>query len=279
MTTTFTVITPCFNAELWIEGTMQSVLAQSCFRDGSARLQYIVADGASRDSTVEIVRGIIQDHSDDHLTIKLISEPDDGVYDALAKGLARAEGDICCYINAGDFHHPQSFGVVAAIFEAGLARWLTGFQSVCNTAGELTDVRIPYRYRRAFFANGFYGSRLPVVQQESTFWSADLNALVDLERLRSFRLAGDFYLWHCFAGAEDLRIVASMLGCFRKMPGQLSDKYRDVYSNELRLISREPTLAEKMLGHHDAVKFRWLRTGRRRDASHIIFDHKGGRWS
>ncbi len=276
--TTFTVITPCFNAELWIAGTMQSVLTQSCFRDGSAKLQYIVADGASTDSTVEIVRGFIEEHATDDLMIELVSEPDEGVYDALSKGLERATGDVCCYINAGDFHHPQCFGVVAAVFEAGLARWLTGFQTVCNVAGEITDIRIPYRYRRVFFENGFYGTRLPVVQQESTFWSAGLNKLVDLDRLRSLRLAGDFYLWHCFAGAEDLRIVASMLGCFRKVPGQLSDKYRDVYDTELRSIARVPTLGEKMLASHDALKFRWLRTGRKRDPGHIVFDHKAGRW-
>jgi glycosyltransferase involved in cell wall biosynthesis len=270
----FTVITPCFNAQAWIGATMASVLAQSVFADGRATLQYLVVDGASADATVAEAENAAAGHGG----VDILSEPDEGMYDALAKGLARADGDICCYINAGDLYHPGAFAVVAAIFEARLARWLTGFHAVANVAGEVTDVRLPWRYRRAFFDCGLYGTVLPVVQQESTFWASDLNNSLNLNWLRRCRLAGDAYLWRSFAGREDLRIAAALLGVFRKVPGQLSAD-ADGYRAELRSLCRPPTVPERLLARHDAVRFRWLRTGRRRDRTHIVYDHRAGRWA
>lgn len=269
----FTVITPCYNAEAWIAATMASVLGQSVFADGRATLQYLVVDGGSADATLDRARKAAAGHAG----VEILSEPDDGMYDALAKGLARATGDVCCYINAGDHYHPEAFSVAAAVFEAGRARWFTGFQAVANVAGEVTDIRVPWRYRRAFFDCGLYGTTLPVVQQESTFWAGGLNRLVDLDRLRRCRLAGDFYLWRCFAAEEDLRVVAALLGVFRKVPGQLSAD-AEGYRAELRSLCRAPTLAERLLARHDALRFRWLRTGRRRDRGHIVYDHRTGRW-
>jgi hypothetical protein len=38
-------------------------------------------------------------------------------------------------------------------------------------------------------------------------------------------------------------------------------------------------VAERLLARHDAVRFRWLRTGRRRDRTHIVYDHRAGRWA
>jgi len=274
VTVTITVITPCFNAEAWIGATMASVLDQTVFADDRARLQYLVIDGGSTDATIDAAGRAAAGHAG----VEILSAPDEGMYDALATGLTRAEGDICCYINAGDFYHRAAFSVVAAIFSAGLARWLTGFHATANVAGEITDLRLPWRYRRAFFDCGLYGTTLPVVQQESTFWAGGLNRLIDLDRLRHCRLAGDSYLWRCFAGHEDLRIAAALLGVFRKTPGQLSSDGAG-YRGELASLCRPPTAAERLLARHDAQRFRWLRTGRRRDRSHIVYDHRAGRWT
>ena len=273
MRTTVSVITPCFNAERWVAETMASVLRQSAVTSGRVALQYIIVDGGSADGTLAAIEQAAAGRAD----VEVISEPDDGMYDALAKGLSRAAGDICCYINAGDVYHPHALSGVAGIFEAGLARWLTGFHTVANEAGEITDVRLPWRYRRAFFECGFYGTRLPVVQQESTFWSGGLNRHLDLDRLRAFRLAGDFCLWRTFAEHDKLRIAQTMLGTFRKVAGQLSSD-SEGYRRELASVCREPTLREKLLARHDALRFRWMRTGRRRDRTHIVFDHVRGEW-
>ncbi|WP_073024742.1 glycosyltransferase [Cycloclasticus pugetii] len=71
------IITVCFNAEKYIEQTIKSVLDQK-----NGDIEYIVIDGASTDKTLNIIR-----QYDSKIT-KLISEPDNGIADAMNKGLS-----------------------------------------------------------------------------------------------------------------------------------------------------------------------------------------------
>ena len=85
------IITVVFNAELYIESCIQSVLAQS-YDD----IEYIVIDGASTDRTLSIIekyRSKIQ---------IFISEKDDGLYDAINKGISLATGNVIGILNADD---------------------------------------------------------------------------------------------------------------------------------------------------------------------------------
>lgn len=86
------VITVCYNAEKVIKQTMQSVLNQS-YTD----IEYIIIDGASTDTTVELIRKYAKDKR-----IRYISEPDNGIYDAMNKGIRLATGDYLEFLNAGD---------------------------------------------------------------------------------------------------------------------------------------------------------------------------------
>lgn len=231
--TSITVITPCRNAEQLIRTTAESILAQTAIRSGRLSLQYIVCDGASSDRTVDIVREICGNRVD------VISEPDRSMYDGLVKGLRRATGDIVAYLNAGDFYHPGAFEVVADVFDSGRARWLTGMYYVCNERGQLIRSLLPHRFRRRFIRQGVYGRFLPVfIQQETTFWARDLLQHVDYHRLASLKLAGDFYLWKCFAAHEELAVVDTFLGAFVRHPGQQSEDKRQ-YRAEMDLV-REP---------------------------------------
>lgn len=86
-----TVITVVYNAGHLLERTIQSVAAQTY-----TPLEYIVIDGASTDHTLDIIRKHPQ-------TIDYwISEPDQGIYDAMNKGLRLSTGDYVWFINAGD---------------------------------------------------------------------------------------------------------------------------------------------------------------------------------
>ena len=88
----FSIITICYNAAAHLEQTIQSVLRQDC-----ANLEYILVDGASTDSTAAILDKYNTDI--DHL----ISEPDDGIADAMNKGLKHASGDWLLFLHAGDY--------------------------------------------------------------------------------------------------------------------------------------------------------------------------------
>lgn len=86
------VITVCFNAEHVIEETIKSVLKQTY-----QNMEYLIVDGGSDDGTLDLIRKYETDAA-----VRFISEPDDGIYDAMNKGSMLAEGDYIQFLNAGD---------------------------------------------------------------------------------------------------------------------------------------------------------------------------------
>ena len=86
------VVTVCLNAERYIEQTIQSVLGQSW-----QRLEYIIVDGGSTDKTVDIINRYRE-----HLA-RFVSEKDEGIADAMNKGLALARGDYVLFLQADDY--------------------------------------------------------------------------------------------------------------------------------------------------------------------------------
>jgi glycosyltransferase involved in cell wall biosynthesis len=87
------VITVCYNSAATISDTLSSVAAQN-YGD----IEHIVVDGASKDGTADLVRA-----HDGHV-VRLVSEPDKGIYDAMNKGLALATGDVVGFLNADDMY-------------------------------------------------------------------------------------------------------------------------------------------------------------------------------
>ena len=86
------IITVCHNAEDTISDTIESVLSQD-YKD----VEYIIVDGKSTDRTLEIIQSIKNG-------IKLISEKDQGIYDAMNKGINTASGDVIGILNADDVY-------------------------------------------------------------------------------------------------------------------------------------------------------------------------------
>jgi glycosyltransferase involved in cell wall biosynthesis len=86
------IITVSRNSEKTIEKTIKSVLSQTY-----KNIEYIVIDGQSNDGTNEIVRKYIN-----HLSV-YISEPDNGIFSAMNKGIRNASGDFLYFLNSDDF--------------------------------------------------------------------------------------------------------------------------------------------------------------------------------
>lgn len=98
----FSVITVCLNSEKTIEKTIESVLGQQ-----GKEIEYIIIDGGSNDNTVEIIRKYA-----DKLAY-WSSEPDNGIYDAMNKGISIATGDVISFLNSNDWYEEGAIASVA----------------------------------------------------------------------------------------------------------------------------------------------------------------------
>jgi len=103
------VVTVVYNNAKTIANCIESVLGQSY-----KKIEYIIVDGASTDSTLEVVRSY-----GDRIS-KVISEPDDGIYDAMNKGIKAATGDVVAILNSDDMYADENvLANVVAEFEKG----------------------------------------------------------------------------------------------------------------------------------------------------------------
>lgn len=93
------IITVSLNSENTIRDSVESILMQTY-----KRIEYIVIDGLSKDNTVSIVKSYEKDFIDKGYILKIISEKDKGLYDAMNKGIIMANGDIIGIINSDDFY-------------------------------------------------------------------------------------------------------------------------------------------------------------------------------
>lgn len=96
------IITVCYQSAAYIRDCIDSVLTQDY-----PHIDHIIIDGKSTDGTVEIVNGYGNEIA------KFISEPDDGIYDAMNKGLRFCEGEIIGILNADDLY-PHA-GVISRV--------------------------------------------------------------------------------------------------------------------------------------------------------------------
>ncbi len=109
----FSIITICFNSEQEIRKTIKSVLKQ----DYSGNVEYYIIDGGSKDHTVSIAEKYRKQFEAKGYEYYIISEPDNGIYDAMNKGIRKATGDVVGIINSGDWYKPEALRTVAGAYK------------------------------------------------------------------------------------------------------------------------------------------------------------------
>ncbi|MCF0198303.1 MAG: glycosyltransferase [Bacteroidaceae bacterium] len=99
------VITVTFNAAATVERTLKSVEEQTY-----DRVEHIVVDGCSTDGTLSLVQRYIEhNRRPECRNVRVLREPDQGLYDAMNKAVGMAEGVYVVFLNAGDkFHEPTT---------------------------------------------------------------------------------------------------------------------------------------------------------------------------
>ncbi len=112
----FSIITPTFNRRDMLAEALDSVARQDW-----PEIEHIVVDGGSTDGTLELIASRPE--------LRLIGGPDQGVYDALNKGIAAATGDIVCFLNSDDTFEPGALSAAAMAFTGASI-----CDSVCGSA-------------------------------------------------------------------------------------------------------------------------------------------------
>ncbi|MDU5723273.1 MAG: glycosyltransferase family 2 protein, partial [Clostridium butyricum] len=111
-----TIITVCFNSEQTIERCLQSVIKQL-----NEEIEYIIIDGKSTDNTVNIIKSFNVDKK-----IYLISENDNGIYDAMNKGIMLSKGEWVYFLNSDDCLKPNILNKILNYIEKSKCDCLYG---------------------------------------------------------------------------------------------------------------------------------------------------------
>ena len=153
--TSFSIITVCFNAAKTIEKTIDSVLNQN-YDD----FEYIIIDGGSNDGTLDILKQYEK-------RIVVRSEPDEGIYDAMNKGLTVANGDFVIFLGADDVFYDHNvlsnvserlndtvtvyYGNVVnsdtgQLYDGEFNNWKWGYENICHQS--LFYPKSVYKYQK-----------------------------------------------------------------------------------------------------------------------------------
>lgn len=111
MAETVSIVTVTYNSEKTLGITMESVLAQTY-----DRIEYLIIDGASSDGTVSLAESYRERMEQKGIRLRIVSEPDSGIYDAMNKGIQLAEGDIIGILNSNDWYEPDTVETVVKEF-------------------------------------------------------------------------------------------------------------------------------------------------------------------
>jgi len=215
------VVTVCFNSAGTIEGTIRSVREQEY-----GHVEHVVVDGGSTDGTQEIVaryNGRIR---------KFISEPDDGIYDAMNKGLRLAEGEIVGFLNADDVYAgPSVISEIAAAFEGGPADAVYGDLIYVRQR----DTRQVVRYWRAgkYGPKAFHSGWVP---PHPTFFCrmALYRELGGFDP--AYRIAGDFELMLRFIEKHGIRMRYIPKPLVHMRAGGRGNTLRGIFQGNRELI-------------------------------------------
>ncbi len=210
---------------------MRSILEQDY-----PNIEYIVIDGGSTDGSVDRIKSYAQ-----RLTY-WESAPDDGQYDAIQKGFARARGEIMGWLNSDDKLCPWAIRTFVTVFrQCPQIEWLTSAEQIFwSRAGFPAHLwRIDGYARNAFFR----GRNLDRdhyfrfhTMQEVTYWRRSLWEKSGAHMDTSLRLAGDFELWSRFWQHAPLATMNALVGGYRMYHGTKSVSHYEKYLAEARQV-------------------------------------------
>jgi glycosyltransferase involved in cell wall biosynthesis len=213
-----TVITAAYNSATTISSTIRSV-AEQAYPD----IEYIVIDGASSDGTQEIVRSF------GNRITKFISEPDQGIYDAINKGIKLATGDIIGILNSDDvFYNNMVIARIAASFESENPDAVYGDVQFINKDGSVVRYYSSKRFYPEHFRFGFMPAHPSFYAKRELFEKFGCY-------MTDYRIAADYELLIRFLYTHRINAKYIEMPFVKMLRGGVSN--RSVFSNIL--LNRE----------------------------------------
>lgn len=228
------IVTITYNAERWLERTIRSVLAQTC-----TDYEYLIIDGASKDNTLAVARRFEADFEG---RMRIYSEPDKGIYDAMNKGLRLAQGDFVWFMNAGDqIHSSDTLRLVVGNIAEDIDI-VYGKAAIVDESGKHFSEhhkKTPANLTRRSLLNGLVVSHQAIVVRRSI--AGDYNT--------EYRIAADYdWVVGCVGNSRGNRYIDAYLCKF--LSGGISNRQRKrAWKERFCIMRRRYGLITTMLAH------------------------------
>lgn len=135
------VVTVTFNSAQTVEDTIKSVINQDY-----KNIEYLIIDGLSTDNTLDIVNKY-----KDHIAI-VVSEKDNGIYDAISKGIEKATGDIVVALNSDDMY--ASNDVISKVVEVFNAKQADAVYGDLNYVDRFDTAKVIRKWKSGSYKKG-----------------------------------------------------------------------------------------------------------------------------
>jgi glycosyltransferase involved in cell wall biosynthesis len=202
------IVTTSYNRRQYLEQTIRSVLLQNY-----PNLEYLIIDGGSSDGSADVIKH----YSTNDKRIRWVSEKDNGISDAMNKGISMATGEIVAHLHSDDYYADSNIlsTVSSAFARNDSSYWLTGgIYIVDNNGKRLTTIKVRnYAYNNLVEAN--------TILHPSTFIIRKAFTLVGMFDL-SLSYAMDYDLWLRLGMLGDPLLIDASLTCFRAHKGSIS---------------------------------------------------------
>jgi glycosyltransferase involved in cell wall biosynthesis len=218
------VITVCLNSENTIHHTFDSILVQA-----HSRIEYIVVDGASTDSTVDIIKKYNEKFKSKNIIFKWSSQKDEGLYDAINKGIAHATGEIIGILNSDDYYEKDAVETIAkAHYQHPEIGIFYGFLRVLSNNSEL----VIHRYNYDFYLLNLQSGIFAATQHPTCFVKKEIyNSIGNYDT--QFAVAADYdFLLRAKINGVKFFALDKVITNFSK--GGISDRMTDYQRFEQR---------------------------------------------
>lgn len=242
------IITPNRNGAKYIDRTLTSVLNQR-----GCEFELIVVDGASIDESLSIINRY------NSRIACVISESDNGMYDAINKGISMARGEIIAYLNSDDFYYPGTLNFVSKYFDK--------YPEVDFIYGDLdfvdADEKVLFRQLYPSFSlRRLKVMSYSVIGQPAAFWRKSLQTKIGKFDI-SMQMASDFDFFIRAGMVSKLVHVSETLAAFRVHNDSLTSKQYQLNRNEvlklhLKFIDRPNSYQIGILRFYYDILFKML---------------------